>query len=83
MTANPTARIEAESCDASDNWTRPSAAFLRPLILTLLADRTTPLEARNQCHVLMRAINANNLDEIIERAAHLRPFAEACGFHWP
>lgn len=63
--------------------TRPRAAYLRHLILTLMGETTMPLEIRNECQNLMRAINANDLTEVVDRLAGLRRLAQAKGIQLP
>lgn len=82
MTERPTAG-QTQHGEASDKWRRPTAAFLRPLIVTLLADDTAPAEIHDECRALMRVISANNLAEIVERLAHLRRLATANDYQLP
>jgi|SRR3970040_2134634 len=62
---------------------RPSAAYLRHLIITLVADKTTPSKIQTECVTLMRAINANDLPKITELVARLARLADAEGFTLP
>ena len=62
---------------------RPTAAYLRHLILTLNGDTSTPLEIRGECEKLMRAINANDLAEITDRLARLERLADVNGLKLP
>jgi hypothetical protein len=45
---------------------------LRHLILTLNSDASTPLEIRDECDMLMLAINANDLAAIADRLPRLK-----------
>ena len=70
--------------DARDaDTTRPSAAYLRHLIRTLIGDTTTSVEVRKECDKLMLAISANNLADITDRLAELRRLADAEGLQLP
>ena len=62
---------------------RPTAAYLRHLILALAGDATTPLVIQAECVKLMRAISANNLIEITELVVRLGHLADAEGFTLP
>ena len=62
---------------------RPTAAYLRHLILTLNGDTSTPLGIRGECEMLMLAINANDLTEITERLACLLRLADREGLSLP
>jgi hypothetical protein len=62
---------------------RPTAAYLRHLILTLNGDTSTPLGIRGECEMLMLAINANDLTEIIDRLARLERLADENGLKLP
>lgn len=62
---------------------RPSAAYLRHLILALVADSATPMQVQAECVTLMRAINSNDLPKITELVARLARLADAEGFLLP
>lgn len=62
---------------------RPSAAYLRHLILALVADRATPSKIQAECITLMRAINSNDLPKITELVARLARLADAEGLLLP
>ena len=62
---------------------RPTAAYLRHLVLTLNGDPNTPREIRSECEMLMLAINANDLTEITDRLARLERRADANGLKLP
>lgn len=62
---------------------RPSAAYLRHLILALIDDRTTPISIQGECVKLMRAINSNDLPKITELVVRLARLADAEGFTLP
>lgn len=62
---------------------RPSAAYLCHLIITLVADKTTPSRIQAECITLMGAINSNDLPKITELVARLARLADAEGFTLP
>ena len=62
---------------------RPTAAYLRPLIRTLLDDAAAPSDLRERCLELMRAINANDLAEIPRRVDVLLDAARLHGLRIP
>lgn len=55
---------------------RPSAAYLRNLILALIRDETRSIEIERQCIKLMRAINSNDLPQITQLVAQLGRLAD-------
>jgi hypothetical protein len=70
--AEATDREEGSPASASDSarrsgdidLARPTAAYLRSLVQTLLDNATTPNDIRQQCLALVRTINANDLKRI-------------------
>ena len=76
----PSFRSTLARSEVSD---RPTAAYLRHLIVTLNCDTSTPLAIRGECEMLMLAINANDLTEITDRLARLERLADANGLKLP
>jgi hypothetical protein len=56
--------------------TPPGAASLRALIFALSGDDTVPIDVRNECHLLMMAIDRNDLPAVSEHVRNVERLAE-------
>lgn len=61
----------------------PDAEDLRRFVHTLLATDGTPVEIRNECHRLLLAVRADDLELVTESLARIKQLADQAGLALP